>query len=179
MQNTAIVVLGAGVDQHGKLTELNRERVEIAARLLLKESSGLVIVSGGATGSSGVSEARAMSEHLKSMGIPATAILQEVNSKTTIGNAYYTKKLFLEPRHLRRIVLVTSGFHSKRASLVFRKVLGNDYEIECVQVSHDNVSPEILEREELLSQAFDAFLSDIKDGEDEKIMAIARSLGVE
>lgn len=173
-EKNAIVVLGVGISD-----QVRRDRAEAAAGLFLEGAAKLIIVSGGITGSSNVSEARAMKECIESIGIPTEAILQEEYSKTTMGNAYYTKKMFLEPRGLRKIVLVTSSFHRKRTLLVFKKVLGPKYDIQCVQVNDRNVSPGILRREGLLFLASCLLLKRIRDGEDERIMAIARNLRLE
>jgi uncharacterized SAM-binding protein YcdF (DUF218 family) len=59
-----------------------------------------------------------MYELLQVMGIPAAAIVQEGKSRDTYQNAVYTAQI-LKERGIRRILLVTSAFHMRRAQALF------------------------------------------------------------
>ena len=54
------------------------------------------------------------------MGVPSKKILLENESRDTNQNALFTAKI-LKERHFTNPVLVTSGYHMKRALLLFRK----------------------------------------------------------
>ncbi len=61
-------------------------------------------------------------EQLLSCGVPPTAILTEENSRNTLENALFSKRI-LDSCHIPGpYLLVTSAFHMKRAQWVFNKV---------------------------------------------------------
>jgi len=49
-------------------------------------------------------------------------------SRTTEEDAYYTKEI-LKNNRIASVILVTSPYHSRRASIIFEKVLGKDIRI--------------------------------------------------
>ncbi|MEJ5312302.1 MAG: YdcF family protein [Anaerolineae bacterium] len=61
------------------------------------------------------------------------AILCEDQSIDTISNAWYAKKLCLEPHGITSCILVTSDYHMERARVIFEWVLGPRYTITCVE----------------------------------------------
>lgn len=179
MAYDAIIVLGSGINRIQTSTEISRDRVTVAAQLFFRGETRWIVVSGGVTGSLHLSEARIMSEHLQVLGIPQRAILKEEYSNTTIGNAYYTKKLILEPRNFMKVAVVTSDFHSRRALLVFRKVLGKKYVVKCIPVSHERVAKKVILKEKIIYPLHNLLLNRVKDGEEETVFKIARNLRVE
>jgi uncharacterized SAM-binding protein YcdF (DUF218 family) len=58
---------------------------------------------------------------LLSLGIPATAILVENNSRSTLENAEFSKKVLDSANLQPPYVLVTSAFHMRRAAWIFTK----------------------------------------------------------
>lgn len=69
-----------------------------------------------------------MKDHAESLGVPARKILVEDKSRTTEEDAYYTKEI-LKKNRIASVILVTSPYHSRRASIIFEKVLGKDIRI--------------------------------------------------
>lgn len=69
-----------------------------------------------------------MKEHAESLGVPAKQILLEDKSKTTEEDAKFTKKI-LKKNGYRSMILVTSPYHSKRASMIFGRIMGKDIKI--------------------------------------------------
>jgi len=57
----------------------------------------------------------------------------EDQSIDTISNAWYAKKLCLEPQNITSCILVTSDYHIERARLIFEWVLGPRYTVACVE----------------------------------------------
>jgi uncharacterized SAM-binding protein YcdF (DUF218 family) len=102
VQADAIVVLGGG----------SGERVERAAELFK---------AGAAPGifTSGAGDAEDNRRLLENRGVPAGAIQVEPNSKSTRQNALFTVPL-LRAQRARRVILVTSWYHSRRALKCFR-----------------------------------------------------------
>lgn len=69
-----------------------------------------------------------MKDHAESLGVPARKILVEDKSRTTEEDAYYTKEI-LKKNRIASVILVTSPYHSRRASIIFEKVMGKDIRI--------------------------------------------------
>jgi len=69
-----------------------------------------------------------MKEQAESLGIPGKKILLEDKSRSTEEDALYTKEI-LQQNGFKSIILVTSPYHSKRASLIFERVMGREFKI--------------------------------------------------
>jgi uncharacterized SAM-binding protein YcdF (DUF218 family) len=124
-QADALVVLGGGIDppqRAGDLPHLHlgADRVWYAARLWRAGRAPLLVLSGGSDPRISVgSEAQAMRALLLDLGVPDRALRLEQRSRTTRQNAQYTAAL-LRPLHIRRILLVTSAWHMRRAVALFQ-----------------------------------------------------------
>jgi uncharacterized SAM-binding protein YcdF (DUF218 family) len=101
-QADAMVVLGGG----------SAERPERAAALFKEHAAPRIIVSGRG-------DCEINRQLLIEDGVPAKAIELETQSRTTRENAQFTVKLLREQK-LRRVILVTSWYHSRRALVCFR-----------------------------------------------------------
>ena len=79
-----------------------------------------LILSGAAQDKSGPSNAAAMRHRALEAGVPFSAIYIDEFSETTEQNAENTQSIFT--RHgFEKVILVTSGYHQRRASLEFEK----------------------------------------------------------
>jgi uncharacterized SAM-binding protein YcdF (DUF218 family) len=92
-----------------------------AAELYSQGPRCLVVVSGGRMEEDkpGPTLAEAMADFLTHHGVAREDLLRETRSRSTYENAAETWKL-LEPRGIRRIVLVTDAMHLRRAEECFR-----------------------------------------------------------
>ncbi|HET6230659.1 MAG TPA: YdcF family protein [Longimicrobiaceae bacterium] len=127
----AIVVLGGGVKPDGTLPVVGRTRVHRAVELYRRGIAPRIIFTGRCglmDDDPPVTEAAAMAEMARGMGLPDEALLLEEEAKDTLGNAYFVREQFLEPNGWRSIRVVTSDFHMSRAAWVFRKILGPGYD---------------------------------------------------
>ncbi|BBM85053.1 YdcF family protein [Candidatus Uabimicrobium amorphum] len=122
----ALVVLGMVLDSSGKLNTLAQARVKLAATCYKKYNCPIVL-SGGGMGE--ISEARCMLQALLDLQVPAQHIFLEEESLDTLGNAYFTKKQFLEKNNWFRIMVITSEFHVARTRKIFCGVLGKAFSI--------------------------------------------------
>jgi uncharacterized SAM-binding protein YcdF (DUF218 family) len=119
----AIVVLGGGSyewtsDADVDPDDLVNSRLASGARAWLAGRAPIIILSGG-RGRPGHTEADLMADAIGKLGIPASALLLERNSRNTRDNAAFTARLARE-HGVHRILLVTSSLHMPRASLLFR-----------------------------------------------------------
>lgn len=101
-----IIVLGGGAKQRAvKAIELYRQG--FAERILVV----------------GRNEEQLLGKQLRQAGIPDTAISYEPQSRSTYENARFSLP-YLQRWNVGSILLVTSWFHSRRATAVFRSVAG-------------------------------------------------------
>ncbi|MCX5751423.1 MAG: YdcF family protein [Candidatus Saganbacteria bacterium] len=110
----AIVVLSGGED----------ERVFEAARLY-KEGWAPWVVMCGTPLLWKYNEADIMKEEAVYFGVPERVILLERKARSTYDNAEFVLPL-LKKWGFKKIILVTSPCHSRRAGLVFKKVCSKD-----------------------------------------------------
>ena len=113
-------------------------RTDEAIKLYKSGWSELLIFSGAAADTSGPSNAEAMMSRAISRGVPANSIIIEEFSRTTAENAQNTAK-FVEDRPIEKLILVTSGYHQRRANLEFQSRLGSDITIINHPVKYDNM----------------------------------------
>lgn len=171
----AVVVLGGGVEEGGTLPELAQRRVArgielleagIAPRMILSGRCGLRVQEPRVT------EAAAMAAFARSRGVPADALLLEEESRDTLGNAYFTRELYLEPNGWKSIRVVTSDFHLSRAAWVFRKILGSDYDFSFVSAFSGLPPRELIYRaleECKLSIFLNEWLEAVQEGDEHAI----------
>lgn len=122
-----IVVLGGTVaiytDQNYPAEEVGGSRIATAARLYKLQKSAKVLVTSGIAyerpDGSRRTEADDMRALLIAAGVPADAISVEDRAQNTKENAYYSAKL-LAAIPATEILLVTSAYHLKRATELFR-----------------------------------------------------------
>lgn len=123
-QAEAIVVLGGGVSPagYGDLypnLESGSDRVWQAARLYHASKAPLVLLTGGSDPShSAASEAEAMGQFMRDLGVPGQALVLEGRSRNTSQNAEYSAEI-LAGHGINRILLVTSAYHMPRAKGLF------------------------------------------------------------
>lgn len=128
----AVLIPGGGLTSKGELPVWVVARLDKA--LEAAEGAYFIVLSAGTVhkppplDAEGfpVFEARAASVYLLSKGIAPERILIEASSYDTIGNAYFSRVLHVEPRQFRRLLVITSTFHVVRTEFIFRWVYGLD-----------------------------------------------------
>jgi uncharacterized SAM-binding protein YcdF (DUF218 family) len=126
----AIVVLGGYLrveSRTGRPVEIGgaADRLLCASELYRAGKAPLIVLSGGnlsfgSVPSPEVPEATLASHLLEEWGIPETAILIEAQSRNTSQNARFSDRL-LASRGIKKILLVTSAYHMRRAGNAFRR----------------------------------------------------------
>ncbi|MFT3899843.1 MAG: YdcF family protein [Gordonia sp. (in: high G+C Gram-positive bacteria)] len=114
-----IVVLGAKQGTYGQTPAILNRRLSKAAALGRTHPFNRIIVSGGETWWLPVSEAQFMNVGLIQRGIPPHQMVNEGKSRSTVQNAAFTVKM-LKRMGADGAVIVTNGFHMKRAIGNFR-----------------------------------------------------------
>lgn len=93
-------------------------RTDEAIALYKNGWAPLLVFSGAAQDKSGPSNAQAMQNYALEQGVPSDAIILEEYGETTKQNAENTQSIFSE-RDITSVILVTSGYHQRRAGLEF------------------------------------------------------------
>lgn len=108
----AIVVVSGGDTQ---------ARTSAGIELYQNGWANTLILSGAALDESGPSNAEAMQLQAIQAGVPESAIIIDEEARSTQQNAQNTQTIFADNNY-KDIVLVTSGYHQRRASLEFNKL---------------------------------------------------------
>jgi uncharacterized SAM-binding protein YcdF (DUF218 family) len=101
-------------------------RIQRAAELHRQGYAPIVIISAGMKvqeGNEWIPEAEVMYRQALALGLPEEALIIEDDSLSTIQNARYSKQI-CEDHNIESVLLVASAYHSGRARLVFREVMG-------------------------------------------------------
>jgi uncharacterized SAM-binding protein YcdF (DUF218 family) len=117
-EGDAIVILGGGAYNTGILKEDSTKR--LLTGFVLHKQTGLPIILSGGASIGALPEAEIMKGFLLTLGVDKGKIYTDVNSRDTKENAQEVKKL-CERLGCRRVVLVTSAYHMKRAVFTFQK----------------------------------------------------------
>lgn len=115
----ALIILGY-VSRDGRIHPLLKERLDEACKIFQQYGHENIIVSGGAVGSR-YSEADLMKEYLVEKGIPANKVLKEDQSRNTVQNLIYSKRL-MELHQLESFIVITSLFHIRRTKYIMHRL---------------------------------------------------------
>jgi uncharacterized SAM-binding protein YcdF (DUF218 family) len=124
----ATVVLSGGLavnalePERPLLSRLSLVRTVVAVRLHKRFHAGPLIFAGGSGEplAPGLDEGGAMRDLAVELGVPPEEVITEGRSRTSGESARLTAAL-LEPRGIRRILLVTSAYHLPRSVRLFRR----------------------------------------------------------
>lgn len=97
------------------------QRVAEAVDLFKNGWAPLLIMSGAARDEK-VSNAEMMQQIAVSLGVPRAKIMTEKEAENTLDNAKFVRDI-IKDQKFTKIILVTSPYHQKRASLAFAKAL--------------------------------------------------------
>ncbi|MFB7878835.1 YdcF family protein [Nocardia sp. NPDC056064] len=110
---TAIVVLGYGLQPDGTMRAELSNRLHAALIQAFMSPASPVIVTGG-NPRNGVTEAQVMADWLHLRGVARDRIYAETEAGSTVQNAEFSARL-MEALGLHRAVLITSADHMRRA----------------------------------------------------------------
>jgi uncharacterized SAM-binding protein YcdF (DUF218 family) len=111
-------------------------RTEAGISLVRNGWSDTLVLSGAALDKTGPSNAAAMERQAIEAGIPASSIIIDEEAANTQQNAENTQTI-LKDQDFHDVILVTSGYHQRRASLEFNR-LADDVVIRNYPVTVDN-----------------------------------------
>lgn len=97
----------------------------------------VIIFSGAAQDPTSVSNAAAMRKIAVTAGVPSSAIRIEEDSVDTYENAQNVARI-IKDSNIASVILVTSPYHQRRASIEFKRALGKDVKIINHSTSDEN-----------------------------------------
>ena len=114
-----VIILGAQV--RGTVpSKTLKSRIQCAADYLKENTEAIVICSGGQGRGEDITEAQAIKQGLTANGISPKRILLEEKSTDTVENIAYSK-LLIPDASSKKILLITSDFHTFRAKQIGKK----------------------------------------------------------
>lgn len=136
-----VIVLGKRLDDDGKPLPELYERLGKAIELYRNGVVDKFLVCGGRTNElTEKKESEVMKEYLVSRGVKADLIVEEGDSKTTLSNGRFCKKILKSIPH-GRLYLITSSYHTFRPYLNPRRIFRFMYglPVRCVHSVDGNV----------------------------------------
>lgn len=116
----AILVLGAA-QYNGTPSPVLRARLDHAADLWKEKFAPVIVVTGGRAPGDVSTEASASAAYLASKGVPDSAVLREVQGRTSWQSLQASAR-FLHERGIERVILVSDAFHNARIAAMARSV---------------------------------------------------------
>ena len=165
------IVLGGGRTNSGVLTELSKQRLKKACELYEHGVIVKVAALGGhySTYSPNAifferSGADIRKDYLHSHGVPFENIILVPNGRDTILEAFACREV-IRKSEVKRILIVTSDKHMKRALFIFRRIFGENFTIKGEEVSCGDILDENEEKEylNLVREFLDNFSEEIPD----------------
>lgn len=171
----AIIVLGRGIAKDGTLPPDPKARVKKAVELFNSGEAPMIVMSGAWTYHNDTpvrSEAEAMKEYAQSLGVASDKIIEESESKDTIGNIYFTKKNICERHNWHALTIIASEEHMPRVKYLFHKIFGPEYSLHYTlseRVISDEDYARELTREQHSMKLTERWLGDLTSGDDKSL----------
>jgi uncharacterized SAM-binding protein YcdF (DUF218 family) len=165
------IPLGGGRDRDGSLTWLSRQRLEKAAELYKSGKASKVLALGGHYSTYRPNAirfkeagARLRAKYLMALGISRKDIVLAPNGGDTMKEAFASRKA-VQKQGYKKILLVTSDKHMKRALFIFRRIFGGEIKIIGVKVPCGDILNSDEEREyyQLVNKFLGSFPKEIPD----------------
>ena len=142
----AILIPGGGVREGGELPLWVKLRLDQAVKI--RDTEYIITLSAGTVHKPPpldekgfpIFESIAAARYLIKQGISPEAILTEVSSYDTIGNAYFSRVIHVEPEGFRKLHVITSEFHMPRTKAIFEWIYSLDNQDGRYQLTFDAVS---------------------------------------
>ena len=169
----AILIPGGGVRENGQLPIWVEKRLDRAIEMQTGEY--IITLSAGTvykppprdTDGFPIFESTAGARYLISRGINPELVLTENCSYDTIGNAYFSRVIHVDPRNFRSLLIITSDFHLPRTQKVFNWVYGlspvREYFLDFQSVKDEGIPHDVLEKRRAAERASLINLASLSD----------------
>lgn len=137
----AIIVLANKMDQNGLLNSESMARAKKAVEIFNERGISHIVTCGWAyRDDSDIKIADAFKSYIvNSLGVNPSKVITEINSRDTVGDAYFTKINLALSLNWKSLCIVTSNYHVKRTQEIFSFIYGKDFSVEVygTSVSYD------------------------------------------
>lgn len=152
-----ILVPGGGLQTNGSPHPWVQARLDAA--MAASDSAHIIPLSGGTPHKAPplnahgfpITEAEASARYLQQKGVEPARIRTECYSFDTVGNAYFSRLLHVQPAGFKTILVVSSQFHIERCKALFNWVYNlqsahtTQYQLNYMAASNTGISPQLLQ----------------------------------
>ena len=170
MKFDCIIVLAHEMSKYGELNEESLSRINFACELFLLNKLSVLITPGwNYRKDTNQYIGDRMKDYAVNYGVPFENILVEINSRDTVGDAFFCKINHIEKNNLKNILVVTSDYHVSRTREIFKLKNGKKYKIEIKGVKGFNDTDKTdHEKKSLIT--FKKTFEGVQAGNDEEIL---------
>ncbi len=153
----AILIPGGGIDRNYELPLWVKRRLD--RTLEIHQNEYIITLSAGTVHKPPpldkhgypIFESTAAADYLIKKGINPQQVLCETCSYDTIGNAYFSKVIHVEPGTFNKLLVITSNFHMPRTKAIFQWVyglnspyMGKSFDLNFEEVPDEGIAEDIL-----------------------------------
>ena len=131
-----ILVLSNEMNREGELNKESKARANKAIKIFKSYSAKYLITSGWAyRKDTDLCIATAFKNYIiANSNIKSNLVLTELNSRDTVGDAYFTKTNIVVPNNFKKLCIITSNYHIFRTRRIFNLIYGNEYYMSFIGV---------------------------------------------
>ena len=170
----AIIVLSNLMDGESNLNLESKNRANLAFEIWNQQNCipKLITMGWAYRNDTNVPISKSMANYLvDKLNVPKEQILSDVLSRDTVGDAFFSRynyeKFFLK----KKIIIITSDYHEKRAHSIFKFIYGENYKIHFSVIETDLKKSKQKDETDSLDQFSNTF-NGIKSGDMNKIQNI-------
>lgn len=169
MKFDRVIVFANEMDKEGNLNLESVARIKLASDSYFNQPSTTLITCGwNYEQDSKLFIGDVMKNYAVNLGVPSEKIITKLNSRDTVGDAFFIKLNILKNYTWKKLLIVTSDYHVFRTSKILKFIYGTQYEVKVIGYS-DFDSFEKQKSEKLSLEAFEPTFKNIKEGDDIKI----------
>ncbi|MBI63690.1 MAG: hypothetical protein CL778_00210 [Chloroflexi bacterium] len=170
----AIIILSNLMDGESNLNLESKNRANLAFEIWNQQNCipKLITMGWAYRNDTNVPISKSMANYLvNKLNVPKEQILSDVLSRDTVGDAFFSRynyeKFFLK----KKIIIITSDYHEKRAHSIFKFIYGENYKIHFSVIETDLKKSKQKDERDSLDQFSNTF-NGIKSGDMNKIQNI-------
>ena len=170
----AIIVLSNLMDGESNLNLESKNRANLAFEIWNQQNCipKLITMGWAYRNDTNVPISKAMANYLvNKLNVPKEQILSDVLSRDTVGDAFFSRYNFEKFFLKKKIIIITSDYHEKRAHSIFKFIYGENYKIHFSVIETDLKKSKQKDETDSLDQFSNTF-NGIKSGDMNKIQNI-------
>ena len=170
----AIIVLSNLMDGESNLNLESKNRANLAFEIWNQQNCipKLITMGWAYRNDTNVPISKSMANYLvDKLNVPKEQILSDVLSRDTVGDAFFSRYNFEKFFLKKKIIIITSDYHEKRAHSIFKFIYGENYKIHFSVIETDLKKSKQKDETDSLYQFSNTF-NGIKSGDMNKIQNI-------